>query len=174
MAILDALARISNRSFCSTVLLTSLILVGAGTGQPATARDLLAVSNATSPAQAVINITEAELLALPQITVRTRTEFTDGVIEFIGPLARDALASIEIGTATSVHLVAENDYAIDVPLSDFINYNVILALKADGKRLSLRDKGPIWLMYPLDDHAELQDPSYNIRLIWQLTKMQLR
>jgi hypothetical protein len=29
-------------------------------------------------------------------------------------------------------------------------------------------------MYPLDDHAELQDPVYNIRLIWQLTEIELR
>ncbi len=45
---------------------------------------------------------------------------------------------------------------------------------ADGERLSLRDKGPLWLMYPIDDHAELQDPLYNVRLIWQLTSMELR
>lgn len=174
MTILDVLARISNHRFCSTVLLTGLILVGAGTGQPATARDLLAVSNATSPAQAVINITEAELLALPQITVRTRTTYTDGVVEFVGPLARDAIASIKTGTATTVHLVAANDYAIDIPLSDLVKYDVILAMQANGKRLTRRDKGPIWLMYPLDAHAELQDPVYNIRLIWQLTAMELR
>jgi hypothetical protein len=46
-------------------------------------------------------------------------------------------------------------------------------MQANGKRLSLRDKGPIWLIYPLDDHAELQDPYYTIRLVWQLTKMEL-
>jgi hypothetical protein len=141
---------------------------------PAAADDLLVVSNATDPAQAEVRFTEADLLSLPQVTIRTRTEFTDGVVEFVGPLVRDAIAFIEIGAATTVHLVAANDYAIDIPLGDFTDYDVILALRTNGERLTIRDKGPIWLMYPLDDHAELQDPMYNNRLIWQLTVIELR
>jgi hypothetical protein len=158
--------------FCACVLLTFFIL--AQTAMPANAQSLLVVRNATDPAQAEVGFSEADLLALPQVTIRTRTEFTDGVVEFVGPLARDAVAMIKTGTATSVHLVAANDYAIDIPLSDLINYDVILAMQADGKRLTIRDKGPIWLMYPLDDHVELQDSLYNIRLIWQLTRIELR
>ena len=132
------------------ILLTAFVTVGIA--MPANAEDLLVVRNATDPAQAEVRFSEADLLALPQVTVRTRTEFTDGVVEFVGPLARDAVASIDTGTAAGVHLVAVNDYAIDIPLSDLIKYDVILAMQANGKRLSRRDKGPVWLMYPLDDH----------------------
>jgi hypothetical protein len=96
------------------------------------------------------------------------------VVEFVGPLARDVLASFDLGAVTTVHLVAANDYSFDIPLGDLTKYDVILAMQADGKRLSIRDKGPIWLMYPLDDFPELQDPKYNLRLIWQLTVMELR
>jgi hypothetical protein len=151
-----------------------LTLFLSGAAIPAAAGDFLVVSNSINPAQAEVRFSEADLLALPQVTIRTKTEFSDGVVEFVGPLARDAVALIDAGTATSVHLVAANDYSINIPLSDFTNYDVILAMQANGKRLSLRDKGPIWLMYPLDDHTELQDPVYNIRLIWQLTVMELR
>ena len=157
---------------CSCILLTILVL--ARTTLPAAAEDLLVVRNATDPAQAEARFSEADLLALPQVTVRTRTEFTDGVVEFIGPLARDAVAFIETGTATTVHLVAANDYAIDIPLSDLAEYDVILAMQANGERLSLRDKGPIWLMYPMDDIDELPDSRFNNRLVWQLTTMELR
>ena len=123
---------------------------------------------------AEVGFSEADLLALPQVTIRTRTEFTDGVVEFIGPLARDAVAFVATGTAANIHLVAANDYAIDIPLSDIADYDVILAMQANGERLTMRDKGPIWLMYPLDDHEEMQDPVFNNRLIWQLTTMELR
>ena len=157
---------------CAYTLLAILVL--ARTAVPAAAEDLLVIRNATDPAQAGVRLSEADLLALRQVTIRTRTEFTDGVVEFIGPLARDAVAFIETGTATSIHLVAANDYAIDIPLSDLTDYDVILAMQANGARLSMRDKGPIWLMYPLDDHAELRDPTYTVRLIWQLTTMELR
>jgi hypothetical protein len=141
---------------------------------PAAAEDLLVVRNATTPSQAEVRFSEADLLALPQVTIRTRTEFTDGVVEFVGPLARDAIAFIEAGAATKAHLVAANDYAIDIPLGDFTKYDVILAMQANGERLTVRDKGPIWLMYPLDDYAELKTPTYTIRLIWQLTVMELQ
>ena len=157
---------------CTCILLTILVL--ARTAMPAAADDLLAIRNATNPAQAEVRFSEADLLALPQVTVRTRTEFSDGVVEFIGPLARDAVAFIDTGAATSVHLVAANDYAVDIPLSEFTDFDVILAMQADGKRLTIRDKGPIWLIYPLDDHEELADRIYSTRLIWQLTTMELR
>jgi len=117
--------------------------------------------------------TEEQLRAMPQVTVRTRTEFTDGVVEFRGPLARDVLAAANLGEATTAHLVASNDYALDVPVSDFMNYNVILALEANGAELSRRDTGPIWLMYALDDHQELQDTDDTIRLVWQPITVEL-
>jgi hypothetical protein len=167
MITLTALPRI-----CSAILLTILVLTQ--TAIPAAADELLVIRNATAPAQAEVRFSEADLLALPQVTVRTRTEFTDGVTEFVGPLARDVIAFIEAGAATTAHLVAANDYAVDIPFSDLVDYDVVLALQVDGERLTIRDKGPIWLMYPLDDHAELQDPMYNNRLIWQLTVIELR
>lgn len=135
---------------------------------------MLVLRNATAPAQQEVRLGEADLLALPQVTVRTSTEFTDGVVEFTGPLARDVLAQIAAGTAKTAHMVAANQYAVDIPTGDFAAYDVIFAMQANGQRLSLRDKGPLWVIYPLDDHKELQDPLYNIRLIWQLTEVELR
>ena len=44
----------------------------------------------------------------------------------------------------------------------------------NGKRLSLRDKGPIWVIYPMTDNKELQDPAYNQRLVWQLVKIEVK
>ena len=137
------------------------------------ASPLLVVRQLGNGAAAEVTFTEEQLQAMPQVTVHTSTEFTDGLVAFTGPLARDVLAAANLGDATTAHLVASNDYALDVPVSDFMNYNVILALEADGKKLSRRDKGPIWLMYPLDDHPELQDPAYTIRLVWQLTTVEL-
>lgn len=151
-------------------LLAVLLIVG---GRPAVADTMLSLRNAAQPGIEV-DLTEAELLAMPQTTISTRTIFTDGVVAFAGPLARDVVARIPIGTATNLHLVAINDYAIDVPLSDIMDFDVVLAMSADGKRLSVRDKGPIWFMYPLDDHPELQEQKYTPRLIWQLRTIELR
>lgn len=144
-----------------------------GAGEARAAEPMLVVTNDTRPGVEAV-FTEADLLAMRQVTIRTRTEFTDGVVEFVGPLARNALAAIPVGGATQIHLVAANDYAYDIPISDLTEFDVILALFANGQRLSRRDKGPIWLMYPLDDHPELNEAKYNHRLVWQLTRMELR
>lgn len=113
-----------------------------------------------------------DLKALPQHSVTTTTEFTDGPITFTGPLARDVLEQVGLDEAERVRLTAMNDYFIEVPTRDFAEYDVIMALEADGRRLSRRGKGPIWLMYPMSDYPELQDPLYNARLIWQLVSVE--
>ena len=58
--------------------------------------------------------------------------------------------------SSTVRFIAANDYYVDIPTEDFADYDAILAMEADGKPLSRRDKGPLWLMYPISDHAELQ------------------
>lgn len=120
-----------------------------------------------------VRYTIEELNALPQLTVRTTNEFVDGLTEFSGPLARVILKLTNDINAETVSLIAANDYEIEVPVEDFRKYDVIFATKQDGKPLSRRDKGPIWVIYPMTDHRELQDSIYNQRLIWQLVRMEV-
>jgi len=158
--------------FCVAVVFSITVL--SQSVMPATASEILVVRNATDSGKTELRLTEEEFKAFPQVTVRTRTEFTEGVVAFVGPLVRDVMAALDVSEATSLHMVAANDYAVDVPVSDVQQYDVILAMSASGKRLSFRDKGPLWLMYPLDDHAELQDALYNSLLIWKLTFIEIR
>lgn len=125
-------------------------------------------------APAVREFSREDLRQMPQISFSTSTEFTDGVPEFAGPLAREVIDAVGVGDATVAVMTAANDYAVEVPIDELRRYDVILATTMDGKRLSRRDKGPIWVMYPLDRHEELQDPVYNGRLIWQMVKIELK
>lgn len=115
-----------------------------------------------------------ELRALKQVDVHTGNEFIDGMRDFRGPLAREVLKLSGGADATTVRLTAANDYQVEFPAAELRKYNVILALSMDGKPLSKRGKGPIWMIYPMSDHAELRDPVYNSRLIWQLVKMEYK
>ena len=72
----------------------------------------------------------------------------------------------KMATATAI-----NDYSVEIPIEDYATYDVILATEMDGKKLTLRDKGPIWIVYPRDDHSELDDPVVNARWIWQLVEL---
>ncbi|SEA17959.1 molybdopterin-dependent oxidoreductase [Rubrimonas cliftonensis] len=123
-----------------------------------------------------VELTAADLASYEQRVLRATTEFTDSTAVFSGPLVRDVLAPLIAVSpgATEVRLRALNDYVATVPLDDFRRYDVILATSMDGKPMSRRDKGPIWLMYPVDEHVELQDPVYINRLVWQLADVSLR
>ena len=109
----------------------------------------------------------ARLAALPQVTVRTTTPWTEGVTAFTGPLARDVLAAAGFG-GTRVQALAINDYAVEIPVSDFEQFAVIIAMTRDGKPMRVRDRGPLWVIYPWSDHPELRNERYHGRSIWQL------
>lgn len=138
---------------------------------PAQAQTLLELRR---PGVAPVLLDRDALTALPQVTLRTHTEFTDGLVEFTGPTVRSVLALIDRGASTTARMVALNDYAVEIPLSDFERFGVILALSMNGVTLTPRDKGPIWVMYPISDVPELDDPLYNSRMIWQLSVIELK
>jgi hypothetical protein len=93
-------------------------------------------------------------------------------VAYRGPLVRDVLAQLGLDGLDFVRLVAANDYYVDIPTEDFRTYDAILAMEADGERLSRREKGPLWLMYPISDYPELRDPIYMRRLIWQVVRIE--
>jgi hypothetical protein len=87
---------------------------------------------------------------------------------FQGPSLRSVLNDIDVDRTANLKMVALNDYASKVPASDAFTYGVILAVLRDGEVMSVRDKGPIWVIYPMDDNPELQREIFNSRLVWQL------
>ena len=113
------------------------------------------------------------LEALPQHETRTSTPWTDGVSAFEGPLLCELLARLG-AEGTELRAKAINDYVVDIPIADCERYPVILALKRDGKALSRRDMGPIWIVYPRDDFPELQLETINARWVWQLIEIEVR
>lgn len=155
----------SNRYLISIVLAVVFSIVNTSL---AAAQTMLTLEN---PANGVvIALTEDDLLAFTQVLVKTENEFVDGMGEFSGPLVRDILTLMGDAFETA-NFMAVNEYSIEIPAADFEKYDVIFAMSLNGEKFSLRDKGPIWLIYPMSDHKELQDRVYNNRLIWQLTRV---
>ncbi|AEC18725.1 hypothetical protein PT7_0185 [Pusillimonas sp. T7-7] len=112
----------------------------------------------------------AMLKAFPRVRIETHTSVTDGVHTFDGFLLRDLLE--QVGAAGSAVVVtALNYYEIEIPIEEFDDYDVILAYAMDGKRLRYHEKGPLWIVYPRDDHPELQDIRYDYRWVWQVFRL---
>lgn len=115
-----------------------------------------------------MSISDTEELAVSEI--RTRTPWTQGVSSYTGPtLAR--LSALGEKAVVEARLQALNDYSITVPSEDWANYDVVLATRVDGERMRIRDRGPFWLIYPLDSDEELQTQRYHARMIWQVKRI---
>ena len=149
-----------------------VFLVAAGIGSITFSQTVLTVAPAAGGAEK--SLTLDDLMALEQVEITTSNEFVDGEKVFKGPLVRDILILCRAADAQQVSLTAANDYQVEVDAHEFFDYDAILALSMDGEMLSKRDKGPIWVIYPMSTHAELRKPVYNSRLIWQLVKMEYR
>ncbi|MCC7275567.1 MAG: molybdopterin-dependent oxidoreductase [Alphaproteobacteria bacterium] len=129
------------------------------------------ISNTTDGKVAKFDL--ADLEALGKTVVRTSTKWTEGQIVFEGVLMRDLLKKVG-GGGTEIVAVALNDYKVKIPIADFNKFNVILAYRRDGRAMPVRDKGPLWIMYPFDDNPELKTDLYFARCAWQLKAIEVR
>lgn len=120
-----------------------------------------------SNADGVAHFDMEMLKALPAARLETTTAVTDGVRRFDGFLMRDLLAHIG-AYGTMVTIRALNDYVIDVGIEEFDQFDVLVAYEMDGEPLLPSDKGPLWLVYPRDQHPVLQDIRFDYRWVWQL------
>lgn len=140
-----------------------------------TSRPILSVSGkiklSNSNEQARFDLAMLDTLA--QHSIKTETPWYDQPRTFSGPLARDLLKKIG-AQGVSVKATALNDYAIDIPISDFYEYDVVLATRIDGKTLSVREKGPIFVIYPFDQVPETKNEVIYQRCIWQLNRLEVK
>lgn len=113
---------------------------------------------------------KAMLESLGQHETITHTPWHDGVIGFSGPLVRAILEAVD-AEGEAIRVIALNEYSATVPISDFKNYDVILAMQANGKALRIRDQGPLFVIYPFDQHPELLDEEIFSRSVWQVARI---
>jgi hypothetical protein len=112
------------------------------------------------------------LESLPQQKFTTLTPWSDKPIEFSGPLLRDVLA-LAGAQGHSIRATAINDYRINIPIEDTMRFDVIVATRMNGERMSVRDRGPLFVVYPFDSQVVLKQARYYERSIWQLKSLEV-
>jgi hypothetical protein len=95
---------------------------------------------------------EEEFMSLKSCTIVTSTPWTRRA-SFDGPLLSDVLRHVGAG-GSRLHVESLDDYSCSLPASDLTTYGVILAHSRDGKRMTARDYGPLWIIYPRDAHPD--------------------
>ena len=113
------------------------------------------------------------LEALGMVTIETTTPWHEGTVKFEG-VSLDKLMKHVGASGQRVVVVALNDYSTEIPIDDFAKFNVILAIKRNGEYMSVRDKGPLFVIYPYDSSPDLKSQTYYARSAWQVAKIDVR
>ncbi len=105
--------------------------------------------------------------ALAQTTVKTITPWTEAEESFQG-VRLDQLLTALGAQGTQLEAVALNDYSTRFTTQALLQYPVILATRKEGQLMRVRDKGPIWIIYPLSDYPALRKEEHHHAMVWQL------
>lgn len=131
------------------------------------------IAKTNDAAHSVYRMSGAELLALPVHSITTSTIWTPRVT-FTGPLLSDVLKFVG-GKGDQVELRTLDDYAVTVSVAEAVRYGAILAYSMDGRRLKVRDFGPLFLIYPRDAYpAELTGALADAKFVWQVKGLILK
>lgn len=111
-----------------------------------------------------------DLRDLGEREIVTSTIWSDGEQRFVGVSLDRLLSHVDVAEGT-LEAAAVNDYAVEIPMSDVRAGGPIVAYMRNGERMSLRDKGPLWIIYPYDSGAEFRTEEVYSRSIWQLNRI---
>lgn len=121
---------------------------------------------------APIQIDRDRLESMPQTTFSTTTIWTEGEQTFTGVPLNVFFAEMGVSEGR-VKAMAVNDYAIEIPVSDGVDGGPIIAYELNGQPMSVRNKGPLWIVYPYDSHPEYRSEVIYARSIWQLDRIEV-
>jgi hypothetical protein len=127
-----------------------------------------AIANQNAEGRADFDI--AMIRTMPSVKFSTSTPWTDGQTEFEGVLVKDVLEAVD-WKGKSLKAAALNDYIVDLDVDTLVSGGAILAYRVNGADISVREKGPLWIMFPFDDRPELKNEAVFSQSVWQLRRL---
>jgi hypothetical protein len=110
---------------------------------------------------------------LPRHSFTTKTPWYAKPRKFTGVLLRDLLDAVGSAPAR-LNATALNDYRVEIPPEDVARGTAMLAYLLDDEPMSVRQKGPLVIIYPFDDKPELRNAVHYSRAIWQLRSLDIQ
>lgn len=118
------------------------------------------------------DIPTLERLGLVEYTVND--PWLKDTLTYTGILMSDLLTFAgTLHTAQSVHIVALDDYQVDIPIADINKWPILLATRANGEYIGVDEYGPTRIIYPYGSHT-IEPSNHNDQWIWSLRSMEVR
>jgi hypothetical protein len=111
------------------------------------------------------------LMALDETVIETTTIWTEGTQVFQGVALDVLMEALGVSQGTLL-ATAINDYTVEIPVSDAVAGGPIIAYKLNDATMSVRDKGPLWVIYPYDSSSDYRSEVIYSRSIWQLDRIE--
>ncbi|WP_050752678.1 hypothetical protein [Yoonia vestfoldensis] len=119
-----------------------------------------------------IIMTDDQLQAMEQVEIITDTPWTKTPMTYEGPTLWSVLEQAG-AIGREFEMIALNDYSIRLAADRITPDWPIVARLQNGKTMSVRDKGPYWVMFPFDQNKDLQTETFFALSIWQLAKIRV-
>jgi hypothetical protein len=133
--------------------------VSQGSPVPAPTEDVIltvtgAITNKNAGDTLEFDILTLEKLGLVKYTVSDPWENEE--VTYTGVLLSELLAVAGVpDSATTVHVVALDDYAADIPISEVEAWPILVATQADGEYLTVDYNGPTRIIFPYDTYSDI-------------------
>jgi len=128
----------------------------------------IATTNVADTAQFDLEMLEA----LPAHEFRTDTVWTEGTHTFRGVRLGTLMERLG-ATGSTIRAIALNDYAVEIPMSDATDGSALIAYRMDGNTMSVRQRGPLWVVYPYASDPKFRSDVIYSRSIWQLDRLEV-
>lgn len=115
-----------------------------------------------------LQLTRNQLKALPAATLVTRHAQLGRTSTYQGVLLK-TLASAMHSSGRDLRVYASNGFVTTIPAQDYLNAPIMLAYAANGKPISILEKGPLTIVLPSADARFQNKGAYWVWFVERLT-----
>ena len=120
------------------------------------------------------DIATLEQLGLVEYTIADPWQNHEDVT-YTGVLMSDLLEYAGMSdTATNVHMVALDEYAVDISIADMKKWPVLLATRTNNEYMDVESSGPTRIVFPFQAHKEIDEDTYKVLMIWNLRDIEIQ
>ncbi|HEX2524906.1 MAG TPA: molybdopterin-dependent oxidoreductase [Geminicoccus sp.] len=118
-----------------------------------------------------ISLDQKALAAIGTVELVTRTPWSEGELRFSGVPFKDLSAALGFA-GEDVVLRALNEYSVRTTVETLVE-EALVAFEIGGRPIPVREKGPLWVVFPWSRRRDLDEPSTQSLSIWQLQTIEI-
>jgi hypothetical protein len=101
--------------------------------------------------------------------------WTKTTVNYSGVLLSDFLKIIGASTAAeNIHIVALDDYAVDLTITEVQKWPVLIAIQSNGEYMTVAENGPTRIIFPFGRYSNIDVVLYQDLSIWNIKSIEVQ